>query len=129
MHIEASIESISFDGSNDRNLTSNVLNLASFAPKHHDDRLFTEASMDLEMGSAIFSDFLYFFYLDMLQKEVGLLIPFTKRGKQLNLAQFLVIPFMSKEMGIHKRDFLQLLRLNTARTVLLKNFQHLIQML
>lgn len=128
MYIEASIESISFDGSNDRNLTSNVLNLASFAPKHHNDRLFTEASMDLKMGSAIFSDFLYFFYLDMLQKEVGLLIPFTKRGKQLNLAQFLVIPFMSKEMGIHKRDFLQLLSLNTARTVLLKNFQHLIQM-
>ncbi len=126
MHIEASVEGISFDRSNHGNLATNLLYLTSFVPKHRRNCLISKLSMDFEVSSAIFSDFFYLFYFNLFKKEVRLLISFSKRCKLVNLAEFFAISFMRKENGVHKRNFLKLLCSDTGLAVILEDFKHLI---
>ncbi len=129
MHIEASVEGISFDRSNNGNLTSNLFCLASFAPKHCRNCLISKLSMDFEVCAAVFSDFFYLFYFNLLKKEVGLLVSFSKRGELVNFAEFFAISFMREENGVHQCDFFKLLCGNAGLAVVLEDFKHFIQML
>lgn len=129
MHIKSPIETISLDRSDDRNLTSDLFRLASFTPKHRSNRLISKLPMNLEMSSAIFSDFFYPFYLNLLKKKVRLLVSFPKRCKLVNFTELFGISLMRQDFRVYKRDFLKLIRSNTGLTVLLKDLKHLIQML
>lgn len=129
MHIKSPIETISLDRSDDRNLTSDLFRLASFTPKHRSNRLISKLPMNLEMSSAIFSDFFYPFYLNLLKKKVRLLVSFPERCKLVNFTELFGISLMRQDFRVYKRDFLKLIRSNTGLTVLLKDLKHLIQML
>lgn len=126
MHIKSPIETVSFDRSNNRNLTSDLVRLASFTPKHRSNRLISKLSVNLEMSSAIFSDFFYPFYLNLLKKKARLLVSFPKRCKLVNFTKLFTIPFMRQDFCIYKRDFLKLICSNAGLTVLLKDLKHLI---
>ena len=127
MHIKSPIETISLDRSDDRNLTSDLFRLASFTPKHRSNRLISKLSVNLEMSSAIFSDFFYPFYLNLLKKKTRLLVSLSKRCKLVNFTKFFTIPFMRQDFCVYKRDFLKLIRSNAGLTVLLKDLKYLIQ--
>lgn len=127
MHIKSPIETVSFDRSDDRNLTSDLVRLASFTPKHRSNRLISKLPMNLEMSSAIFSDFFYPFYPNLLKKKARLLVSFPKRCKLVNFTKFFTIPFMRQDFCVYKRDFLKLIWSNAGLTVLLKDLKHLIQ--
>lgn len=126
MHIEASVEGISFDRSNNGNLTSNLFCLASFTPKHRRNCLISEFSMDFEVSTAIFSDFFYLFYFNLFKKEVRLLVSLSKRGKLVNFAELFAISFMRKENRVYKRNFLKLLCGDAGLTVVLEDFKHFV---
>lgn len=127
MHIKSPIKTVSFDRSNDRNLTSDLVRLASFTPKHRSNRLISKLSVNLEMSSAIFSDFFYPFYLNLLKKKARLLVSFPKRCKLVNFTKLFSISLMRQDFCIYKRDFLKLIRSNTGLAVLLKDLKYLIQ--
>ena len=127
MHIKSPIETVSFDRSNDRNLTSDVFCFASFTPKHRSNRLISKLPMNLEMSSAIFSDFFYPFYLNLLKKKARLLVSFPKRCKLVNFAELFSISLMRQDFCVYKRDFLKLICSNAGLAVLLKDLKYLIQ--
>lgn len=129
MHIKSPIETVSFDRSNDRNLTSDFFRLASFTPKHRSNRLISKLPMNLEMSSAIFSDFFYPFYLNLLKKKVRLLVSFPKRCKLVNFTKLFSISLMRQDFRVYKRDFLKLICSNAGLTVFLEDLKHLIQIL
>lgn len=127
MHIKSPIETISFDRSNDRNLTSDLVCLASFTPKYRSNRLISKLPMNLEMSSAIFSDFFYPFYLNLLKKKARLLVSFPKRCKLVNFTEFFSISLMRQDFRVYKRDFLKMICSNAGLAVLLKDLKYLIQ--
>ena len=126
MHIKSPIETISFDRSNDRNLTSDLICLASFTPKHRSNRLISKLSVNLEMSSAIFSDFFYPFYLNLLKKKARFLISLSKRCKLVNFTEFFNISLMRQDFCVYKRDFFKLICSNAGLAVLLEDIKHLI---
>ena len=127
MHIKSPIETISFDRSNDRNLTSDLICLASFTPKHRSNRLISKLSVNLEMSSAIFSDFFYPFYLNLLKKKARFLISLSKRCKLVNFTELFSISLMRQDFRVYKRDFFKLICGNAGLTVFLEDLKHLIQ--
>lgn len=127
MHIKSPIETVSFDRSNDRNLTSDFFRLASFTPKHRSNRLISKLPMNLEMSSAIFSDLFYPFYLNLLKKKVRLLVSFPKRCKLVNFTELFSISLMRQDFRVYKRDFFKLICGNVGLTVFLEDLKHLIQ--
>lgn len=124
--IESSIESVSFDPPNNRNLISNFFRLASFAPKHHRDCLISKFSVNFEVSSSVFSDFFYLFYFNLFKKEVRFLVPFSKRRKLINFAEFFIISFMRQDLCIYQCNFLKLLCTNAGLTVFLEDFKHFV---
>ena len=127
MHIKSPIETISLDRSNDRNLTSDLVRLASFTPKHRSDRLISKLSVNFKMSSAIFSDFFYPFYLNLLKKKVRFLVSFPKRCKLVNFTEFFNISLMRQDFCVYKCDFFKLSCSNAGLAVLLKDLKYLIQ--
>lgn len=127
MHIKSPIETVSFDRSNDRNLASDLVRLASFTPKHRSNRLISKLPMNLKMSSTIFSDFFYPFYLNLLKKKARLLVPLSKRCKLVNFTELFTISFMRKDFRVYKRDFFKLIYSNAGLTVLLEYLKHFIQ--
>ena len=127
MHIKSPIKTISLDRSDNRNLTSDLFRLASFTPKHRSNRLISKLPMNLEMSSAIFSDFFYPFYPNLLKKKAWLLVSFPKRCKLVNFTELFSISLMRQDFRVYERDFFKLIYGNAGLTVLLEDLKHFIQ--